>query len=369
MSRWIDKFIHSVNTVKQEVSAGASKIANPFGQSSPIGTTTSTSSWSPFSGSRGSTTGSSWSPFSGSTGSTYSGPSSSLAQIGTYVLAVLIILLIIVIFVHFFITPIFRFHVGDVKGFITIPGFDDGVLFWTNANVGQIKSIDLPIPQLSFGYSMILDIFIENPMQFSTRPRILFTRGATVRETPLTGSDTLLGLLSNYNLAIALLPNTTDLIVSVLNKDNNMEYAIIPNVPVQEPFRLGVVVMEHALEVYLNGYLMKTTKFRATPKDVKGDIFPASGIQTNLVKLRTLKIWPRVISTGEMRESQPALTSAKSFGAGPMAASTSCSSTTETDSSTTASLLSSSLSNVGSSVSSLGSSAASSVGSVSSLLN
>ena len=303
-------------------------------QPSAIGTT-STSSWSPFSGSTGSTgstwspfsgsTGSSWSPFSGSTGSSYSGPSSSLGQIGTYVIAVLIILLVVVLFVHFFITPIFRFRAGDVKGFITIPGFDDGVLFWTNSNVGQIKSIDLPIPQLAFGYSMILDIFIENPMQFSTRPRILFTRGATVRETP--NSDTLLGMLENYNLAIALLPDTTDLIVSVLNKDNNMENVIIPNVPVQEPFRLGVVVMEHALEVYLNGYLMKTRKFLATPKDVKGDIFPASGIQTNLVKLRTLKIWPRVISTGEMRESQPALTAAKSFGAGPMpASSTSCSS-------------------------------------------
>lgn len=311
---------------KQTASAAVNKIATPFG--GPLGPASTSSSpfsgssWSPFSRS----TGSSWSPFSGSTGSsgsTYSGPASSFGQIGTYVLAVLIILLVLVLFVHFFITPIFRFHAGDVKGIITIPGFDDGVLFWTNSNVGQIKSIDLPIPQLAFGYSMILDIFIENPMQFSTRPRIIFTRGAT-KTTPLE-RDTLLGMLENYNLAIALLADTNDMIVSVLNKDNNMENVIIPNVPVQEPFRLGVVVMEHALEVYLNGYLMKTTKFRATPKDVKGDIFPASGIETNLVKLRTLKIWPRIISTGEMRESQPALTSAKSFGAGPMpASSTSC---------------------------------------------
>ena len=328
MIRWVDQFAKNTkNLVQTGVQATKQIVATPFGQSSPLGPASTSSSpfsgssgssWSPFSGSSGS----SWSPFSGSSGSSYSGPASSFGQIGTYVLAVLIILLVIVLFVHFFITPIFRFHVGDVKGIITIPGFDDGVLFWTNSNVGQIKSIDLPIPQLSFGYSMILDIFIENPMQFSTRPRILFTRGATIRETP--NSNTLLGLLENYNLAIALLPDTNDMIVSVLNKDNNMENVIIPNVPVQEPFRIGVVVMEHALEVYLNGYLMKTRKFLATPKDVKGDIFPASGIQTNLVKLRTLKIWPRVISTGEMRESQPALTSAKSFGAGPMPSSTSC---------------------------------------------
>ena len=309
-----------VQAVQQTASTAVSKIATPFG-GQPI--TTGTSAWSPFSGSSGPASGPSWSPFSGSTGSTYGGPSSSIGQIGTYVIAVFIILLVITLFVHFFITPIFRFHAGDVKGIITIPGFDDGVLFWTNSNVGQIKSIDLPIPQLTFGYSMILDIFIENPMQFSRHPRILFTRGATIRETPT--SDTLLGVLENYNLAIALLPDTTDLIVSVLNKDNHMENVIVPNIPVQEPFRLGVVVMEHALEVYLNGYLMKTRKFQATPKDVKGDIFPASGIQANLAKLRTLKIWPRVISTGEMRESQPSLTSAKNFGASPMpASSTSC---------------------------------------------
>jgi len=298
-----------VQAVQQTANTVVSKVATPFGgQAITTGTTS----------------GSSWSPFSGSSSSSFSSPASSFGQIGTYVIAVLIILVVITMFVHFFITPIFRFHAGDAKGIITIPGFDDGVLFWTNANVGQIKSIDLPIPQLTFGYSMILDIFIENPMQFSRHPRILFTRGATIRETPT--SDTLLGVLENYNLAIALLPDTNDMIVSVLNKDNHMENVIIPNVPVQEPFRLGVVVMEHALEVYLNGYLMKTRKFQATPKDVKGDIFPTSGMEANLAKLRTLKIWPRVISTGEMRESQPALTNAKSFGASPMpASSTSCS--------------------------------------------
>ena len=43
--------------------------------------------------------------------------------------------------------------------------------------------------------------------------------------------DTLLGMLVNYNLAIALLADTNDMLVSVLNKDNNMENVIIPNNP------------------------------------------------------------------------------------------------------------------------------------------
>ena len=55
-----------------------------------------------------------------------------------------------------------------------------------------------------------------------------------------------------------------------------MENIVVPNVPVQQPFRLSMVVMEQALEVYINGKLIKTRAFSAPPKDVKGDIYPAS---------------------------------------------------------------------------------------------
>lgn len=248
----------------------------------------------------------------------YSNPSNfqSLGQIVSYVFAILIILLIISLFVHFFITPIYRFHPG-APGIISIPGFDDGKLFWNTSNVGQIKSVDLPIQNMVDGYSFIVDVFIENPLQFSRHPRIIFSRGAVLRETP-TNDNTLLSVFDNYNLAIALLPDTNDMIVSVLNKDNNMENVIIPNVPVQEPFRVGVILMEQALEVYMNGYLMKTKTFHAAPKNVKGDIFPASGIEANMAKLRTLKIWPRLLTSAEMRDTQPSITKASDFGAGPI---------------------------------------------------
>jgi hypothetical protein len=171
---------------------------------------------------------------------------------------------------------------------------------------------------------MNLDIFIENPLQFSKYPRIFFSRGAVKNETP-TG-DTLLGLLSNYNIVGALLPDTNDMIVSVLNKDNNMENIIIPNVPIQEPFRLSMVLMEQALEVYINGHLMKTRTFAAPPKDVKGDIYPASGVEANIVKVRNLKIWSRLLTVGEIRQASPNLSTAKDFGGVPMPSTTTCSS-------------------------------------------
>ncbi len=246
---------------------------------------------------------------------------SGIFRIVSYILAIIIVVLIILLFIHFFIEPIFKLKPGD-PGIITIPGFDDGKLYWNNGNPGQILNKELPIQNVYFNYSINMDIFIQNPLQFSKHPRLLFSRGATRKETPT--SDTLLGILDNYNLAVALLPDTNDLIISVLNKDNNMENVIIPNIPVQETFRLGIIIMEKALEVYINGHLMKTKSFYVSPKDVKGDIYPLSGIESNIAKLRNLKIWNRILTTSEIRYASPKLSTNKEMGAGPIPPSSSC---------------------------------------------
>ena len=246
---------------------------------------------------------------------------SNIGRILAYILSIIIILLVILLFVHFFITPIFKFNPGG-PGIIPVIGFDDGKLFWTTTTSGPILNTFLPIASQVYGYTINLDVFVENPLQFSTRPRIFFSRGASKQETP--SGNTLLGVLTNYNLVAALLPDTNDLIVSVLNKDNNMENIVVPNIPIQEPFRLTMVVMEQALEVFINGKLIKTRKFLAPPKDVKGDISSASGIELNAIKVHNLKIWTRILTVSEVRESTPALSTAKDFGAGPMASSTNC---------------------------------------------
>jgi hypothetical protein len=255
------------------------------------------------------------------TKSTGSGKSSSLWDILAYILAIGIVIVVILLFINYFITPIFRFRPGG-PGIIPIPGFDDGKLYWTNTSPGQILNKDLPITSLFYGYTVNLDVFVENPLQFATTPRIFFSRGAVRKEKP--SGDSILGALDNYNLVASLLADTNDLLVSVLNKDNNQENVVVPNIPIQEPFRLTMVVMEQALEVYINGKLIKTRKFSAPPKDVKGDIYPTSGIEINAIKVHNLKIWSRILSVSEIREATPKLSSAKDFGAGPMPSSTSC---------------------------------------------
>ena len=247
---------------------------------------------------------------------------SSITRILAYLLSIIIIILVILLFINYFITPIFKLRPGG-PGYIPVPGFDDGKLYWNKTSAGHILNKDLPIAAQSYGYSLNLDVFVENPLQFSTTPRVFFSRGAVAKEH--FAGDTIMGIYDNYNLVAALLPDTNDLIVSVLNKDNNMENVLVSNIPIQQPFRLSIVVMEKALEVYINGQLTKTRNFLAPPKDVKGDIYPSTGIEINVVKVRNLKIWSRILSVPEIREATPPLSTPKNFGALPMPASTSCS--------------------------------------------
>ena len=207
-------------------------------------------------------------------------------------------------------------------GIILVPGWDDGKLYWEKGILGQIENKNMPIQNLYFGYTMIMDIFIQNPLQFSRHPRVIFSRGAIEKKPP--SGDTLLGVLDNYNLAVALLPDTTDMLVSVLNKNNQMENVYIPNIPVQDVFRLGIVVMERTLEVYINGHLMKTRSFTAGLKDVKGDIYPASGIEKNIAKIRNLKIWSRILTTSEIRYAKPQMSTKEDMGGDDMPSTTLC---------------------------------------------
>jgi hypothetical protein len=264
-------------------------------------------------------------------GSSGAGERSSIARIFAYLLAIVIIIIVILLFINYFITPIFQLTPGG-PGIIPVPGFDDGVLFWNTTSPGMIENKKLPIAAQSYGYTVNLDVFVQNPLQFSNAPRVFFSRGASAK--PKASGDTMLSVLDNYNLAAALLPDTSDLLVSVLNVNNNMENIIIPNIPIQQPFRLTMVVMEQALEVYINGHLMKTRMFSASPKDVKGDIYPSTGIEINVVKVRNLKIWGRILSIGEIQNATPALSSANDFGATAIPSSSSCL-TTASDATTT----------------------------------
>ena len=260
---------------------------------------------------------------------------SSMGKVITYVVAALVILLFILIMIHFFITPVFQYLPGG-PGIIPIPGGDDGVVFWKDGSHAILyddnvsgRTPQIPISGKSWGYSMIIDMFIQNPIQFSNQYRVLFSRGAVPKSPASTGSvDTFLGMFDNYNLIVALKPDTNDLVVSVLSGSSTTkseENVVISNVPVQQSFRLGIIVMEKAVEVYLNGNLVKTRNYDYAIQSVTGPIQAETGPITTSTLYPLLKIWNRILTTSEMRYASPALTMSSPSGALPMPAGSSCS--------------------------------------------
>lgn len=266
----------------------------------------------------------------GQTGQT--GTMAGLQKLGAYFIGILIILIIISLFIHFFITPIYSLRPGD-PGLISIPLADDGVLFWDGANKkyptptsssNTITNADLPIAATYYNFTFIMDMFIFNPTNFSSANnnnlRLIVSRGAKVRSS-LNSGNTMLSILSSYNFAIAMQPNTTDLIISVLNAYNHSEDIIIENAPVQKAFRIGVIVMENVMEVYINGRLVKTRKFETSLMEVKGDITYSS---LTTVYARNLKIWNQVLNSNQVFYAKPPMSNDSDFPSSPIPSSSSC---------------------------------------------
>ncbi len=232
--------------------------------------------------------------------------SSSWGMIAGYVLAVILTLLAILLLINYTVTPIFQLYPGG-PGYIPVPGGDNGQLVWPQGSVvpAPLKNKDTKVANLSFNWSFALDIMITNPIVNITSPRILFYRGDASSNN---NGSTIIGRLKQYNVAIALAPDTTDLIVSVMNSSNNMENIVLTNAPVQTPFRIGVVIMSQAMEVYFNGRLYKTRTFDAPPSTFTGtDFYPPQGTDAGMFKVANLHIWNSVITASQMRYATPAL--------------------------------------------------------------
>lgn len=157
---------------------------------------------------------------------------------------------------------------------------------------------------------MTLDIAIQNPyVSLNNGYSVIFSRGGIVTPNPEPNSS-IKGSINNYNVAIALAPGNTDLVISVLNSDGNPDNILVPNVPVKDPFRIGVVLMCTVFEVYLNGKLVRTRRYTSgAPGNYVGPFHPPTGNVAKSVKIGNLIVWNRVASAGNIRYAKPALMS------------------------------------------------------------
>jgi len=252
--------------------------------------------------------------------------STSYGAILAYLAAVLIVIVIILVFIHYTLYPIFQLNPGGA-GWIPIPGFNDSKVYWqptsTVKTFSDISDTSTIIGTASDKYSLTVDLVIQNPYTENAGGngyRVLFSRGGTKISNPVANS-TIKGTINNYGLVMALAPKTTDLIVSMLNSAGNEENILISNVPIQTPFRVGVVVFGNAFEVYLNGKLINTRIVATGSVSTNTGAFQGPDATLNMARIGNLILWDRIAAAAEIHYAKPPLMSAIADDVVPVSAS------------------------------------------------
>ena len=227
-----------------------------------------------------------------------------------YVAVIAIIALVILILIHYTLYPIFILQPGD-PGIIPVPGFANNEVYWKPSKsvttFTDLSDVATSIQTNTMNYSVSIDIAIQNPYISTNGYSVIFSRGGTINPNPPANSS-IIGTINNYNLAIALAPGNTDLIVSVLNSDGNPENVLIPNIPIQTPFRISAVIMSTAFEVYLNGKLVKTRTYASgNPGNYTGPFHPPAGTVAQAVRVGNLLLWNRLATPSNIRYAKPTL--------------------------------------------------------------
>lgn len=240
---------------------------------------------------------------------TTNGVNSGVLQYVYYFITLLILLLVILVLVHFTITPIFITRPGS-KGVIPLPGSDDSTLFWkTEESLQDIQQSTTPLGAVVENWSFLLDIQVDNPTSNTGKPRILFVRGPKTfpYQGTFTDADTIMTVANQFNVIVYLDKLTNDLNVSVQTRKpgeqvSTIETIVVPNIPVRKAIRLGVMVGSRVLEVYVNGWLVRSKAHPSPLATIEGPLQPPFGeILATTARVRNLRVFPRPLPPAEFR--------------------------------------------------------------------
>jgi len=204
-----------------------------------------------------------------------------------YFIATLLAIGLVVLAIDQWITPIFK------RLPVNLPGIDKTQDFWATSSAVQTVIIGTPPPaggtrtnpycsvlQGQPQYGITIDVKIDNEFPQPNIP----TTGNTSNERIffIIGSS-----LTSPKLQISLDNSINTVYVKSYSGDSrsNPKAALIENVPVHTPFRIGVVVFTTYVEAYLNGKLYSTVQFDhsnpASPLGIFDQVFPPSAITIN----------------------------------------------------------------------------------------
>jgi len=207
--------------------------------------------------------------------------------------------------------------------------YQTGYSFWPPSKTFTNHVVPLKNDPPDFhddAFSMLLDVTLLDSRNYSTTEgpyRQIVHRGSADLAKAID-SGTPAGFLANVisqplppfglpkrmNPGVFLDPNTNDLLVfvdSALGSQTFRESVRIADIPLDVPFRIGVVVSNRVLEVYINCRLEVTKVLSGIPKRVEHEWYGLAGSAAAQAQIQNLYIWTKPLTAVDMRPLCPAI--------------------------------------------------------------
>ena len=268
---------------------------------------------------------------------------SGLLGILMYTLAGVLVIGIILMVVDYWFYPIFQKKPG-APGFVLVPGMDTSEQFWlTNKEVQNIiigtSNADpstLPQPLYSnliegqSSYSITMDVLINNEYSQNIPPgsnRTFFMIALNPRSSPTQ-------LVTEAFLTASLNPQKNRVEITIMDADKTIQTALLDNVPIHKPFRIGIAKTQYTMEAFLDGLLVKTIQLRGNtinpgtngthyiiaPQNIMDDTAASKSVSNSTavvlstgIQVLNVRLFGEVISPSEMRARMNDLTSITTF--------------------------------------------------------
>jgi hypothetical protein len=200
----------------------------------------------------------------------------------------------------------------------------DAYLFWKPSAIFTnltVKKSEVP-GFINNTYSVIMDCVLKNTRTFKGTGgpwRQIMHRGSDELATTTIGGSIIrsgcaaasnaggalppFGLPKRMNPGIFLDPNTNDIIVFVDTErggDMYRESVRLVDIPMDIPFRIGIIVNGKVLEIYLNCKLEVSKVLSGTPRSVENVWYGLSGAAAAQAQIQNLYIWKRALLTDEI---------------------------------------------------------------------
>jgi len=260
-----------------------------------------------------------------------SAPSSYFMQVLFYLFLYSFIIFIILVFIHFSVTPVFRFGPGG-NGIFPIPGTGNDIVYW-NTGAQPDPSVPVPAPTDSLttyefinSFSICFDLFVTKITSSgnSQNRLILYKTVDLGTEKPPTAPPS--GNIMDYmntkgaSMIVYLANDTNDMVITFFSPDTSgtpLQFSCAPikNIPMNTPFRVTLVVEKNSFSVYLNAMQVAQRIIPSilslpptNSRTGKQKFYAAPDWdQPKTIYIQNFHVWPHPITYPEVQSAQPSL--------------------------------------------------------------